>query len=59
MHKDYVKCLAYAKDKDLIASAGFDKTIFIWDSQTSLNTSSIKRNITLSIFLFLSKILFF
>jgi WD repeat-containing protein 48 len=50
MHKDYVKCLAYAKDKDLIASAGFDKTIFIWDAQTSLNTSSIKRNITLSLY---------
>ena len=42
MHKDYVKCLAYSKDRDIIASAGFDKTIFIWDAQTALNTSSIK-----------------
>ena len=28
-HKDYVKCLAFAKDKSLLASAGFDKNIFI------------------------------
>jgi WD repeat-containing protein 48 len=40
-HKDYVKCLAYAKDKNLLASAGFDKNIFIWDVNvsTALNPS--------------------
>ena len=54
MHKDYVKCLAYAKDKDLIASAGYDKIIFIWDAQTSFNTSSIKRNFSLSLAISLS-----
>ncbi|CAB1349755.1 unnamed protein product [Coregonus sp. 'balchen'] len=30
-HKDYVKALAYAKDKELVASAGLDRQIFLWD----------------------------
>ncbi|XP_075256928.1 WD repeat-containing protein 48-like isoform X2 [Convolutriloba macropyga] len=30
-HKDYVKCLAYARDRELVASAGFDRQIFLWD----------------------------
>ena len=30
-HKDYVKALAYAKDRELVASGGFDKQIFLWD----------------------------
>jgi len=30
-HKDYVKTLAYAKDRELVASGGFDKQIFLWD----------------------------
>jgi WD repeat-containing protein 48 len=34
--KDYVKCLSYAKDKEILASAGFDKNIFIWDVNTGV-----------------------
>ena len=34
LHKDYVKCLSHAKDKKMLASAGFDKNIFIWDMET-------------------------
>ena len=30
-HKDYVKTLAYAKDREMVASGGFDKQIFLWD----------------------------
>jgi WD40 repeat protein len=42
--KDYVKCLAYAKDKQLLASAGFDKNIYIWDVSTgvALNQSGLQ-----------------
>jgi len=30
-HRDYVKALAYSVDKDIFASAGLDKKIYIWD----------------------------
>ena len=30
-HKDYVKALAYAQDKEMVASGGFDRQIFLWD----------------------------
>ncbi|CAG2165787.1 unnamed protein product, partial [Oppiella nova] len=33
-HKDYVKCLAYARDKEQVASAGLDRAIFLWDVNT-------------------------
>lgn len=30
-HRDYVQALAYAKDREQVASAGLDKAIFLWD----------------------------
>ena len=30
-HRDYVKKLAYAVDKDIFASGGLDRRIYIWD----------------------------
>ena len=30
-HKDYVKALAYAQNKEMVASGGLDKQIFLWD----------------------------
>ena len=30
-HRDYVKKLAYADDKDIFASGGLDRRIYIWD----------------------------
>lgn len=33
-HKDYVKALAYAKDREQVASAGLDRAIFLWDINT-------------------------
>lgn len=33
-HKDYVKALAYASQKELVASGGLDRQIFLWDVNT-------------------------
>ena len=33
-HKDYVKALAYAREKEQVASAGLDRQIFLWDVNT-------------------------
>lgn len=33
-HRDYVRALAYSKQKDLFASSGFDKQIYLWDVAT-------------------------
>lgn len=52
-HKDYVKALAYARDKEQVASAGLDQTIFLWDvttltaltaSNNTVTTSSLTEN---------------
>jgi WD repeat-containing protein 48 len=52
-HKDYVKALAYAKDKEQVASAGLDQAIFLWDvttltaltaSNNTVTTSSLTEN---------------
>lgn len=48
-HRDYVQALAYAKDREQVASAGLDKQIFLWDVNTltaltaSNNTVTSKR----------------
>ena len=34
-HKDYVKALAYAKDREQVASAGLDKARIIENNNTS------------------------
>lgn len=33
-YKDYVKALAYVKDKDRVTSAWLDRQIFLWDVNT-------------------------
>lgn len=50
-HKDYVKALAYAKDRELVASGGFDKQIFLWDvnvltALTATNNTVITSSLT-------------
>lgn len=45
-HKDYARCLAYAKDKDVVASAGFDRMIYLWDVQTLTNLTAINNTVT-------------
>lgn len=45
-HKDYVKVLAYAKDKEQIASAGFDHSIILWDVNTLAALTTSKTTVT-------------
>ncbi|OAD54119.1 WD repeat-containing protein 48 [Eufriesea mexicana] len=47
-HKDYVKALAYAKDKEQVASAGLDKLIFLWDVNTLTALTASNNTVTTS-----------
>ncbi|XP_011452468.3 WD repeat-containing protein 48 isoform X1 [Magallana gigas] len=44
-HKDYVKCLAYARDKEMVASAGLDRSIVYYDV-ASLVALTVNNNTT-------------
>lgn len=46
MPKDYVKALAYAKDKELVASAGLDRQIFLWDVNTLTALTASNNTVT-------------
>lgn len=50
-HKDYVRALAYAKDREQVASAGFDKSIYLWDINTLTALTASNNTVT-------SKVLF-
>lgn len=43
--QDYVKCLAYAKDVEVVASAGLDKTIYLWDVEELAALTSTNNNV--------------
>uniref|UniRef100_A0AAY5L5Z5 WD repeat-containing protein 48 n=1 Tax=Esox lucius TaxID=8010 RepID=A0AAY5L5Z5_ESOLU len=45
---DYVKALAYAKDKELVASAGLDRQIFLWDVNTLTALTASNNTVTTS-----------
>ncbi|OQV16986.1 WD repeat-containing protein 48 [Hypsibius exemplaris] len=47
-HKDYVKTLAYAKEKEHVASAGFDRAIFLWDVNTLTALTASNNTVTTS-----------
>ena len=47
-HKDYVKALAYAKDREQVASAGLDKAIFLWDVNTLTALTASNNTVTTS-----------
>uniref|UniRef100_A0A5S6R2H6 WD repeat-containing protein 48 homolog n=1 Tax=Trichuris muris TaxID=70415 RepID=A0A5S6R2H6_TRIMR len=47
-HKDYVKALAYAKDREQLASAGLDRCIFLWDVNTLTALTATNNTITTS-----------
>ncbi|GAB6018851.1 WD repeat-containing protein 48 [Chamberlinius hualienensis] len=47
-HKDYVKALAYAKDKEHVASAGLDRAIFLWDVTTLTALTASNNTVTTS-----------
>jgi len=41
-----VKALAYAKDKELVASAGLDRQIFLWDVNTLTALTASNNTVT-------------
>ncbi|KAG9508421.1 WD repeat-containing protein 48-like protein, partial [Fragariocoptes setiger] len=45
-HRDYVKCLAYAQDKEYVASACFEGVIYLWDVMTLTSLTSVKSTVT-------------
>ncbi|XP_052764108.1 WD repeat-containing protein 48-like [Mya arenaria] len=47
-HKDYVKALAYARDKEQVASAGLDRSIFLWDVNTLTALTASNNTVTTS-----------
>ena len=47
-HKDYVKALAYAKEREQVASAGLDKAIFLWDVNTLTALTASNNTVTTS-----------
>lgn len=44
--QDYVKALAYAKDKEQVASAGLDRSIFLWDVNTLTALTASNNTVT-------------
>ncbi|XP_050067063.1 WD repeat-containing protein 48 homolog [Anopheles maculipalpis] len=47
-HRDYVQALAYAKDREQVASAGLDKAIFLWDVNTLTALTASNNTVTTS-----------
>ncbi|CAI4231498.1 unnamed protein product [Auanema sp. JU1783] len=47
-HKDYVSCMAYAKELEKAASAGFDQSIYLWDIETLTKLTCINNTVTTS-----------
>lgn len=44
--QDYVKALAYAKDKEQVASAGLDRSIYLWDVATLTALTASNNTVT-------------
>lgn len=55
-HKDYVKALAYAKDREQVASAGLDKAIFLWDVNTLTALTASNNTVTSNVYLILASL---
>ena len=45
-HKDYVKALAYARHRELVASGGLDRQIFLWDVNTLTALTATNNTVT-------------
>lgn len=45
-HRDYVQALAYAKDREQVASAGLDKAIYLWDVNTLTALTATNNTVT-------------
>jgi WD repeat-containing protein 48 len=52
-HKDCVRCLAYAREPvELVASAGLDKSIYLWDVNTLTKVTATNNTVTSDLFHF-------
>ena len=40
------RCLAYAKEKEMVASGGLDKAIFLWDVKTLTSLTATNSTVT-------------
>ena len=49
-----MKALAYAKDREQVASAGLDRAIFLWDVNTLTALTASNNTVTSKSFLLLS-----
>uniref|UniRef100_A0A1I7X572 WD repeat-containing protein 48 homolog n=1 Tax=Heterorhabditis bacteriophora TaxID=37862 RepID=A0A1I7X572_HETBA len=47
-HKDYVSCLAYAREQERAASAGYDQAIYLWDIATLTKLTTTNNTVTTS-----------
>lgn len=45
-HKDYVRALAHSREKETVASAGFDRAIYLWDVNTLTALTATKNTVT-------------
>jgi WD repeat-containing protein 48 len=45
-HRDYVQALAYAKNREQVASGGLDKQIFLWDVNTLTALTASNNTVT-------------
>lgn len=41
-----VRCLGYAREKELVASAGLDRIIYLWDIKTLTSLTAAKNTVT-------------
>ena len=46
VNQDYVKALAYARDREQVASAGLDRAIFLWDVNTLTALTASNNTVT-------------
>ena len=46
LEQDYVKALAYARDREEVASGGLDRQIFLWDVNTLTALTAANNTVT-------------
>ncbi|XP_046396386.1 WD repeat-containing protein 48 [Ischnura elegans] len=47
-HRDYVKALAYAREREQVASAGLDRSIYLWDVNTLMALTATNNTVSTS-----------
>ena len=46
MYLALFRCLGYAKERELVASAGLDRIIYLWDIKTLTSLTAAKNTVT-------------